>query len=64
LHDLTGDWTVPVLMALVAMAPFLWAMLGASRHRLVGQPETGAAGDFSTGNPPRLTSPGTGGWRS
>jgi len=37
LHDLTGGWTAPVLMVLLAMIPFLWAMLGASRHRLVGQ---------------------------
>lgn len=38
LHDLTGGWTAPNLMVLAAMVPFLWAMLGASRHRLVGHP--------------------------
>jgi CP family cyanate transporter-like MFS transporter len=37
LHDLTGGWTVPVVMVLCAMAPFLWASLGACRHRLVGK---------------------------
>jgi CP family cyanate transporter-like MFS transporter len=41
LHDLTGGWTVPVVVVLGSMGPFLWAMLGASRHRLVGQPTQG-----------------------
>lgn len=45
LHDLTGGWTVPVLMVLASMAPFLWAMLGASRHRLIGQPDVGTEGE-------------------
>lgn len=34
--------------SIAATSPFLFgALLGASRHRLVGQPEMGAGGDFS-----------------
>ena len=36
LKDLTGGWTVPTAMVLLAMIPFLWAALGACRPILVG----------------------------
>lgn len=37
LRDLTGGWTAPTAMVLVAMGPFLWAALGACRPGFVGQ---------------------------
>lgn len=53
LHDLTGGWRVPVLMVLAAMAPFLWVMFGASRHRMVGEPDAPAMSADAAGAPGR-----------
>lgn len=53
LHDLTGGWRVPVLMVLAAMAPFLWVMLGVSRHRMVGEPDAPAMNADAAGAPGR-----------
>jgi CP family cyanate transporter-like MFS transporter len=36
LHDLSGSWTLPIVVTLVTVAPIAWAGFGASRERMLG----------------------------
>lgn len=52
-HDLTGGWTVPLLVLLVALVPLAAAGIGAARDRQVGETaleaEPALVGDDGTG---------------